>query len=231
MSMNANFDKRVLIRTQIQPWQASPMPGVERRILDRVGGEVARATSIVKYAPGSRFSPHVHTGGEEILVLDGVFQDEHGDYPVGSYLRNPPQSRHTPGSAPGCVILVKLWQFDLSDRTQVRVNYLNETPADSPEAAGIRQLLLHEDEFESVCIQYWNPGCKAQFSVPGGAEVLVLSGQWYQQSDCLQQHDWLRIPVNSTLSAHAGPQGACIWFKRGHLRQVARDLHNLSAQS
>ena len=76
------------------------MAGVERRMLDRIGDEVARATSIVRYAAGSRFSPHTHGGGEEFLVLDGVFQDEHGDYPAGSYVRNPPTSRHTPGSRP-----------------------------------------------------------------------------------------------------------------------------------
>jgi hypothetical protein len=61
-------------------------------MLDRIGDEVARATSIVRYAPASHFSPHVHDGGEEFLVLEGTFQDEHGDYPVGSYVRNPPTS-------------------------------------------------------------------------------------------------------------------------------------------
>jgi anti-sigma factor ChrR (cupin superfamily) len=81
------------------PWKASPMPGVERRMLDRLGDEVARATTIVRYAPDIHFSSHVHTDGEEFFVLDGVFQDEHGDFPAGSYIRNPPESRHTPGSA------------------------------------------------------------------------------------------------------------------------------------
>ena len=98
------------------------MPGVERRMLDRIGDEVARATSIVRYAANSRFSPHVHDEGEEFLVLEGVFQDEHGDFPAGTYVRNPPQSRHTPGSEPGCVLFVKLRQFDPADRTQVRLD-------------------------------------------------------------------------------------------------------------
>jgi anti-sigma factor ChrR (cupin superfamily) len=83
------------------------MPGVHRRMLDRIGGEVARATSIVRYAPASHFSPHIHDGGEEFLVLEGTFQDEHGGYPVGSYVRNPPTSSHTPGSSVGCTIFVK----------------------------------------------------------------------------------------------------------------------------
>src|SRR5271166_3471905 len=102
-----------------------PIAGVERRMLDRIGAEVARATTIVRYAPGSSFSTHTHDGGEEFLVLEGVFSDEHGDFPAGSYIRNPPTSRHTPGSAPGCTIFVRLWQFDPNDRTQVRVDTAN----------------------------------------------------------------------------------------------------------
>src|SRR4029079_19066449 len=95
---------------------------LDLRCLNLVGGEVARATSIVRYAPDSRFSPHVHSGGEEFIVLEGVFQDEDGDFPAGSQLRNTQQSRHTPGSKPGYTIFVKLWQFDPADRTQVRVD-------------------------------------------------------------------------------------------------------------
>jgi anti-sigma factor ChrR (cupin superfamily) len=120
VELNADFSQRVAVHAARLPWVASPIAGVERRMLDRIGDEVARATSIVRYAPASRFSAHTHGGGEEFLVLDGVFQDEHGDYPAGSYVRNPPTTRHTPGSAPGCVLFVKLWQFDLADRTSVR---------------------------------------------------------------------------------------------------------------
>src|SRR5689334_6703944 len=112
MEINADFSRAAVVHAARLLWVASPMVGVDRRMLDRIGEEVARATSIVRYAAGSRFSPHTHGGGEEFLVLDGVFQDEHGDYPAGSYVRNPPTSRHTPGSAPGCVLFVKLWQFD-----------------------------------------------------------------------------------------------------------------------
>src|SRR6516162_7839128 len=122
MELNADFSRRVVVHTARLPWAASPMAGVERRMLDRIGDEVARATSIVRYAPGSHFSPHTHGGGEEFFVLEGVFQDEHGEFPAGSYVRNPPTSRHTPGSVPGCILFVKLWQFDLSDRTRVGIN-------------------------------------------------------------------------------------------------------------
>lgn len=90
MQLNANMNQRAAVHAAAQAWVASPLPGVERRMLHRVGEEVAQATTIVRYAPGSQFSAHTHTGGEEYLVLEGVFQDEHGDYPVGSYVRNPP---------------------------------------------------------------------------------------------------------------------------------------------
>ena len=113
MELNSDFSKRVLIHSDEIDWIPSPMPGVDRRMLDRIGDEVARATSIVRYAPGSHFSSHTHTGGEEFIVLEGVFQDEHGNFPVGSYVRNPPTSSHTPGSEPGCTIFVKLCKFIL----------------------------------------------------------------------------------------------------------------------
>src|SRR6201993_3091070 len=118
MNLNSDFAARAAVHAGRLDWTPSPIPGVDRRMLDRIGDEVARATSIVRYAPHSRFPSHTHGGGEEFLVLDGVFQDEHGDYPAGTYVRNPPTSSHTPGSQPGCTIFVKLWQFDPSDRTR-----------------------------------------------------------------------------------------------------------------
>jgi anti-sigma factor ChrR (cupin superfamily) len=105
MNLNANFEERVMIHSDQVEWKTSPMPGVDRRMLDRIGVEVARATTIVRYAPNSKFSAHTHTGGEEFIVIDGVFQDEHGDFPVGTYVRNPPTSSHTPGSDIGCTTL------------------------------------------------------------------------------------------------------------------------------
>ena len=123
MDINADFTARALVNAGGLDWIPSPMPGVDRRLFDRIGDEVARATTIVRYAPYSRFSAHAHDGGEEFIVLDGAFQDEHGDYPTGTYVRNPPTSRHTPGAEPGCVIFVKLWQFDPDDRTHVRISW------------------------------------------------------------------------------------------------------------
>src|SRR5262249_7383045 len=136
MELNADFSRRVVVHAAQLPWKPSPIAGVERRMLDRIGEEVARATSIVRYAPHSRFSTHMHGGGEEFLVLDGVFQDEHGDFPVGSYIRNPPTSSHTPGSVQGCTIFVKLWQFDPDDRTHLRIDTASVPYLAAPERPG-----------------------------------------------------------------------------------------------
>jgi anti-sigma factor ChrR (cupin superfamily) len=74
MDKNEDFFKRVVIHTEKMDWLASPVVGVARRPLDRVGGEVARATSIVRYAPGSRFSPHSHAGEKSCLSLMEFFR-------------------------------------------------------------------------------------------------------------------------------------------------------------
>ena len=127
-------------------------------MLDRLGDEIARATTVVRFAPGSRFPAHVHKGGEEILVLDGVFQDETGDFPAGSYIRNPPESRHTPASAAGCTLFVKLWQFDLADRTHVCID-TNKMPfLAAPVRAGIEVMPLFRDGREDVRIERWPEG-------------------------------------------------------------------------
>ncbi|MFT5353339.1 MAG: anti-sigma factor ChrR (cupin superfamily) [Polyangiales bacterium] len=216
MELNADFSKRVVIHSHDVPWSPSPIAGVDRRMLDRIGDEVARATSIVRYAPGSHFSPHVHTGGEEFIVLEGVFQDEHGDYPVGSYVRNPPTSKHTPGAAEGCVIFVKLWQFDPDDRSPVRTDMSKGLEA--TEREGVKARELFEDDRETVVIEEWAPGAEVQIVMPEGAEYLVLEGTFHEGDDVLKTHSWLRIPMGGTLNAKAGSDGARVWIKTRHLR-------------
>jgi hypothetical protein len=217
MRLNADFTQRVLMRAGDTPWVPSPMPGVERKMLDRIGDEVARATSIVRYAPGSAFSPHVHDGGEEFVVLDGVFQDEHGDFPKGTYVRNPPTSRHTPAAAQGAVILVKLHQFDPGDRTEVTVDTQALPTTTEP---GLRRALLHRDSREVVCIETWDPGAHICRALPGGAELFILEGTAAEHRDMLARWDWLRLPPGAMLDARAGPEGTRLWIKTGHLQSM-----------
>lgn len=214
MDLNADFSERVVVHADHIDWQASPMPGVDRRILDRIGDEVARATTIVRYAPGSSFSAHTHTGGEEFIVLDGVFQDEHGDFPTGTYVRNPPTSQHTPGSAPGCTIFVKLWQFDMADRTQCRVDM---TKALGPKKDGIATAQLYQDARETVTYHTLDAGAVLHRTDAGGFEMLVIAGAVTEGGDSLGPNGWLRLPDGATLTATAGPDGAKVWIKAGHL--------------
>ncbi len=217
MQLNADFSVRAAVHGAELAWQASPMAGVERRMLERMGDEVARATTIVRYAPGSQFSPHVHTGGEEFLVLDGVFQDEHGDFPAGSYIRNPPESSHTPGSAEGCTIFVKLWQFDMADRNQVRLDTGAMGFDPDPERASVEVMPLHEDARERVTLERWQAGAEVVLDAHNGLEVLVLDGGFEEAGEQFSPQSWLRLPKGSASKAVAGPRGCMVWTKRDHL--------------
>lgn len=217
MNLNADFSKPVLLHADEIEWLASPMAGVDRRMLDRIGDEVARATTIVRYAPGSQFSAHTHDGGEEFIVLDGVFQDEHGDYPAGSYIRNPPTSSHTPGSEVGCTIFVKLWQFDADDRTQVKIDMNKMASVPRAGHAGVEVMPLFQDSRETVEMQTWAPGANVTMALPGGGEFLVLEGNLETVGAVMRHHSWLRLPAGGTFEAVAGDDGAKVWIKTGHL--------------
>lgn len=228
MDINADFDQRIVAHTQDMEWTPSPIPGVDRRPLDRVGDEVARATSIVRYAPGSKFSPHVHTGGEEFVVLSGVFQDEHGDFPAGSYIRNPPQSSHQPGSEQGCIIFVKLWQFQPDDSIHVQLNsnFMEAIPVAG--SSGIAVTPLYKDAFETVELQSWQAGIVQVQKFERGAEILVLQGSLTDQTDTLESHSWLRLPIGGELNAKAGSKGVKFWLKKGHLNDVQEQIRRVS---
>ena len=217
MDINADFSVRTVVHAAQIPWVPSPMAGVERRMLDRMGDEVARATTIVRFAPGSAFSPHVHTGGEEYLVLEGVFQDEHGDFPAGSYVRNPPQSYHTPSAAEGATILVKLWQFDPDDRTAVGLKTQEMTPQVMPGRSGVSAIPLHQDAREDVRIELWDDGVEVAITNHKGLEVFVLEGAFREGDEDFTPLSWLRLPVGHALKAIAGPGGARVWIKSDHL--------------
>ncbi len=214
--INANFAERVVIQSGELDWVASPMPGVERKMLDRMGDEVARATSIVRYAPGSLFSEHVHGGGEEFLVLDGVFSDESGDYPSGSYVRNPIGSAHSPHSDPGCTIFVKLHQFDAADERHVHIDTQGKdfSPGLVP---GLSVLPLHQFGTEHVALVRWQPGTRFQRHTHwGGEEILVLEGVFSDENGDYPAGTWIRSPHLSEHAPYSEP-GCLIYVKTGHL--------------
>lgn len=216
MRINADFSKRVVIDTTAMPWEDSPMVGVQRRKLDRIGDEVARATSLVKYDPNSYFPEHTHGGGEEIFVLEGVFSDEHGDYPAGTYMRNPIGTAHKPHSVGGCVILVKLHQFDANDTAHFT---LDTTTAEfrPGSAPGLTVLPLHSFEGESCALVRWAPETKfTPHRHFGGEEILVLEGVFSDENGDYPAGTWLRSPHMSVHHPFS-KEGCLIYVKTGHL--------------
>ena len=229
MKINAEFSKTACARTTEQDWMPSPMLGVDRKPLDRVGNEVARATSIVRYAPQSHFSPHTHRGGEEFVVLEGLFQDEYGDYPVGSYVRNPPQSSHKPSSETGCVIFVKLWQFQPDDRKHVNILMENAKISFANNDDKVVERLLHGDQHEHVKHVTLSANTHWQSDAEDGNEILVLDGAVIHNQERLNKHDWLRIPNGTELHLQAGSEGAKIWLKTGNLPDIENQIRRLES--
>ena len=220
MHINADFSARVVIRPADYHWVDSPMPGVQRMMLDRIGAEVARATSLVRYAPGSEFSPHVHSGGEEFLVLEGEFGDEHQVYPRGTYVRNPIGTAHTPKvGAQGCVILVKLHQFAADDQAHFAVD--TRTAAWSPGLVdGLSVLGLHDYAGEHVALVRWAPDTAFKPHTHwGGEEVFVIEGTFYDEHGEYPQGSWIRSPHGSAHTPYTRQDGALIYVKVGHLAE------------
>ena len=213
--INADFSKRALVVSAGSEWIRSPESGVDRIMLDRIGDEVARATSIVRYAAGSSFGRHEHAKGEEFLVLDGVFSDDQGDYPPGFYVRNPPGSGHAPYSRDGCRILVKLRQFDPQDLERVVIDTRSSggwQPAD-----GAESLPLHNFGSEQVFMLRVAAGHEHTLGGnPGGTEIFVVSGSLEYRHEILPAESWLRLPAGQA-AAVVAQSDSVLWVKQGHL--------------
>ena len=217
MQINADFSTRVVIDSNQSPWTSSPMIGVERCMLDRVAAESGRATSLVRYSPGTSFPMHGHPLGEEILVLSGVFSDAGGDYPTGSYLRNPPGSQHAPFSTPGCLLFVKLDQFSPLDGEEVHLNTRQAEwmPGMVP---GLMVMPLHDFEGEHSALVRWAPGtCFNRHRHWGGEEILVLEGVFHDEYGSYPSGTWIRSPRYSKHAPFTKAEGALIYVKTGHL--------------
>jgi anti-sigma factor ChrR (cupin superfamily) len=235
--IHADFSQRIVSHETDAVWLPSPALGIHRRMLDRVGAEVARATSVVRYDAGTRFDRHIHGGGEEILVLDGVFSDQSGDYPAGSYLRHPAGSAHAPFSVNGCTILVKLWQFLPEDQQTLRVfthafgeqqtsslKTINLQPCEAwrehGDIVGVRVLSLHCHGGIKTALQRWPAHTPAQvLDHVGGFEAYVLEGVWHDEQHCYPVGTWIRLPVGSQQQAFTQDEGALLYVKMGHLTE------------
>lgn len=217
MLINADFSQAAILSAGDREWVNSPASGVDRIMLDRIGAEVARATSFVRYAPGSEFSRHEHAKGEEFFVLDGVFSDEHGNYPAGTYVRNPPGSGHSPFSKNGCRIFVKLRQFDATDLSPVVIDTGDEMYWRGNDASQTAHMTLHEFDTEKVQMLRLQKGADySQMVGEGGIEILIVTGSITHANKHLADESWLRFPSGTGMHLRADST-ATLWMKSGHL--------------
>ncbi len=214
--LNMDRSQRCVINTALMDWQPSPMAGVWRKKLEREAAESGQVTSIVRYDPGMHFRAHEHPLGEEILVLDGVFSDEHGDCPAGSYLRNPPGSRHTPFSDPGCVIFVKLNQFAAEDLEPVRIDSSNASWQPGL-VEGLEVMPLHSYLTEHTALVRWAPGTEFHPHIhPGGEEIFVVAGTFADDAGEYPAGTWMRSPAYSGHKPFSR-DGCTLLVKTGHI--------------
>ena len=218
MELRADFARREVVLPGGEAWRPSPMAGAERYMLDRIGEEVARETSIVRYAAGARFSAHTHGGGEEFLVLAGSFHDDAGDYPEGTYVRNPIGTAHASWAGPdGAVLFVKLHQFTAADTQRVVID-TRAARWHQGVVPGLTVLPLHEHGPEGVALVRWAPSTRFwRHHHWGGEEILVLDGVFEDEHGTYPKGSWLRSPHLSEHNPFTGPDGALIYVKTGHL--------------
>ena len=213
--LNMDFDQKVVINTSLQDWVPSPSSGVWRKPLAREAAEHGHTTSIVRFDSGSYFSRHEHPLGEEILVLEGTFSDEHGDYGPGTYFRNPPGSGHTPFSKDGCTLFVKLDQFAQDDTNPVRID--TRTSPWLPGQGQLQVMPLHDFRGEHVALVKWPAGERFQpHRHFGGEEIFVLSGEFRDEFGSYPAGTWMRSPHMSQHYPYTDVE-TVIWVKVGHL--------------
>ncbi|QUM76983.1 cupin domain-containing protein [Moritella sp. 24] len=217
MNINNDLTKNASVFFNDSTWVPSPLKGVSRKMLERDGAEFAATpTTLVVYEANSYFTEHVHTGGEEFFVLDGVFADEHGDYPVGTYKRNPVGSKHAPEVKDGCMIIVKLGQYQDGDDQDVEINTASQEFIQDEERNAVQYQALHSYKQETVRLERWQHDSVITLDNTGGIEVLVIDGEISYQGKTYAQLDWLRLSIGEALNVTTSSDNCTVWIKTGH---------------
>lgn len=216
--LNQNFHEKVVMQSsQFEP-VSSPCDGVIRTLLERSeDSEYAISTTLVEFQPDSRFDEHIHDHGEELFVIEGTFSDEYGDYPEGTYIRNPNGTKHSPFSENGCKLFVKLRQFNNKDDKKIIIN-TNEQPWLPGLVKGLEVMPLHNFEHENTALVKWDKNTQFNFHQHfGGEEILVLNGTFYDEFGSYPKLTWIRNPHMSKHTPYTLDDGALIFVKTGHL--------------
>jgi len=242
MKINADFKAFAAVNFDASKYISSPSYGVNRFMLDRIGNEQARATTIVEYHPKSSFPEHEHIGGEEFLVLKGTFKDQFGEFPAGTYVRNPIGSKHSPWvDEDGCIIMVKLLQMaDTGEDTTAPLHVNFEKERGTTTSYGT-VLHMYENNITGEVVQMIRVEPDTVFPYDtmgeeGGEELFIFDGSLKMDDD--QEYvkwGWLRFPAaggGSSTSAErktlkAGIHGACVYRKTGHLIEKALAMEKI----
>ncbi len=221
-SIHGDLNALCSVATGTMAWTASPSGTVWRKRVHRVGpAESGQVTSVVRYDRDSSFPEHGHPGGEEILVLDGVFSDQQGDWPAGTFLLNPEGFRHAPFSRDGCVLFVKLRQYPGRDRLQLAIN-TDSVAWRQTAVAGVRSKPLYAQDgyADAVELQQWEAGADPGIvAYPDGAEIFVINGSFADENGRYTVGHWLRFPRGTQHHPHTG-NGCTLYVKTGGLNYL-----------
>lgn len=222
MEINSDISQRVVIQQAALPWIDSPSAGVQHRVLERGADDAARATMVIKFAPGSSLHGACEFG-EEIVVLDGVLTDELGSYKKGDYLKNPPGSSHAYESAEGCTLFVKRQHLEIEEDQRILVQ-TESRPWYQGLVDGLSVMPLSEFATRHTALVRWAQGTKFNAHRHfGGEEIYVLDGVFADEFGKYPAGTWMRSPH---LSAHCpySMEGCTILVKTGHLLPMQREV-------
>ena len=217
MNINEDILKKAAVHARTSSWKVDKRRKCEVLYLDLLDKVKPVATMIVRMPPSTAWRPETLSGGKEVYVLEGTFQDERGAYPKGSYMRFPPGTRQQGFSDTGCLLFVKTWQFKRSDRRLVNIDAA-ASPVYRPYArSGVSVQPVFGDDREDVRLEHWSANHRMAINQINGLELLVLNGQIHEPSITYKQYSWLRIPPNQSVNLIVGDIPARVLIKESHL--------------
>ena len=216
MKFNDDISQRAVLDSSTLPWIDSGQSGIQSKLLEDRADKFSRRTSIVTYGVNTLTETHICPLGQEILVLDGVYEDGAESYGEGTYIKNPPGSSYTVGSKSGCTLFVKINYLSPDDNQRTIIDTQN-TDWFEGLVTGLTVLPLVEFGTRHTALVRWAP--KTKFNPHrhyGGEEILVLEGVFEDEFGSYPAGTWMRSPH---MSAHHpfSVDGCLILVMTGHL--------------
>ena len=217
MNINDDIRKKVVVHPRNKQWTAEHSGMCETLYLDLVDKVKPVATKLVRISPSSILPPEMIGGGKEVLVLEGTYNDQRGEYPTGSYMRFPPGTKQEAFTDKGCLLFVKTWQFEPTDRKRVNIDAFRAEMKRPRKRQGVVLQQLYSDYREDVRIEHWERNHRLVIHQCNGLEVLLLSGEFFEPSASYKPLSWVRLPPGRPLKVVVGDQGVRVLIKESHL--------------